>query len=304
MTSLGIIIGKFMPPHRGHEYLIRFASTFVDELWIFTCTLPTEPIPGELRAQWMRELFPKARHVHIAEANPNAGRDKQGAQDIWAETVLSHLPHKPDYVFASEDYGWNFADSLGAQFIPVDPSRDQFPISGTELRSHPYRYWHFIPAPVRPYFVREIMIENPSLNGDKNEKTGLELLKTTAMLLNTLYVPPYQHFFSSFSKPGNRTLSDENIGRAQAALIRSLKLQARCFLFRCSAELDAGLPLVGRPDLWIRLRSGGPESENAVPAKAGPAEMNNIPIVEIDCDTGSVVHKIRDVVVERYKESL
>ena len=148
-----------MPPHRGHEYLAQFAASFVDNLWIFVCSLPHEPIPGIQRFQWMQDLFPRAKIVHIHEVNPAANRNQEGAQQIWARAVLQHTRANPDYVFASEDYGWAFAQALGAQFIPVDPSRDQFPISGSELRLHPFRNWHFLPTAVRSYFVKEIVIK-------------------------------------------------------------------------------------------------------------------------------------------------
>jgi HTH-type transcriptional repressor of NAD biosynthesis genes len=63
----GVIIGKFNPPHQGHQYLIQFAEEMVDKLTVLVCTLPHEKIPGELRYRWMQELFPSVRMVHINE---------------------------------------------------------------------------------------------------------------------------------------------------------------------------------------------------------------------------------------------
>ena len=57
----GFVLGKFMPPHAGHVYLCDFGRAYVDELTILVCSLPDDPIPGELRLQWMREMFPSTR---------------------------------------------------------------------------------------------------------------------------------------------------------------------------------------------------------------------------------------------------
>ncbi|HNV70453.1 MAG TPA: adenylyltransferase/cytidyltransferase family protein, partial [Candidatus Ozemobacteraceae bacterium] len=45
----GLIIGKFLPPHRGHQFLIDFARRHCRKLTVLVCTLQREPIPGRLR---------------------------------------------------------------------------------------------------------------------------------------------------------------------------------------------------------------------------------------------------------------
>ena len=44
-----MLLGKFMPPHLGHVYLGDFARNFVSDLSIVVGTLPSEPIPGDIR---------------------------------------------------------------------------------------------------------------------------------------------------------------------------------------------------------------------------------------------------------------
>ena len=63
--STGIVLGKFMPPHTGHMHLIDFARHYVSRLAIVMDTLPTQPIPAELRLIWLRELFPAAEVYHM-----------------------------------------------------------------------------------------------------------------------------------------------------------------------------------------------------------------------------------------------
>ena len=46
--STGMVLGKFLPPHIGHQYLVDFARNYVDALTVVVGTLKAEPIPGDL----------------------------------------------------------------------------------------------------------------------------------------------------------------------------------------------------------------------------------------------------------------
>lgn len=71
----GMLLGKFLPPHRGHEYMIEFARRLVDELTVQVCTVEREPIPGVLRYQWMRDHFGGVKIVHNDDENPQTPAD-------------------------------------------------------------------------------------------------------------------------------------------------------------------------------------------------------------------------------------
>lgn len=288
MPTTGVILGRFMPPHRGHEYLVNFAASFVDELWIFVCTLPHESIPGEIRFEWMKNLFPKARLVHIQEVNPSANRAQANAHQIWAKAVLGHMPAKPDYVFASEDYGWAFARELGARFIPVDPSRDQFPISGTEVRTHPFRYWHFIPEKVRPWFIKHIQIQPLG----ELVAHGEDLLRTTAMLLQTIYVPDYATFYHVFSGAADHPLDATTAIQAQTSMVRALSAQARFFLLRLKD------PVIDQPepDLLITL-----STSSGQPPTLNQASGNQI---HLQSRLETLPYCLRDAILDRYRDYL
>src|SRR5262245_10619902 len=70
--TTGFLLGKFLPPHRGHQYLIEFARAYVDRLTVLVCTIEQEPIPGRLRYQWMCEAFPGVDLVHHTDEIPQA----------------------------------------------------------------------------------------------------------------------------------------------------------------------------------------------------------------------------------------
>jgi len=181
--SSGVVIGRFMPPHNGHRFLIDFACAYAQEVTVFVCSLSHEPIPGVLRYQWMKELFPQAQIVHITEEIPQAHRDNPESPRIWAKALLPHLSSKPDFLFASEDYGWSLAEAFGATFVPVDPGRNAIGVSATLIRENPLRYWEFIPVPVRPYFLEYLTIEAESDNEAR------ELQNLLAKELHTVFLP-------------------------------------------------------------------------------------------------------------------
>jgi HTH-type transcriptional regulator, transcriptional repressor of NAD biosynthesis genes len=102
--TVGLIIGKFMPPHLGHMYLVDFAGNFVDELIVMVCTLKSEPIEGLLRYNWMKQLFPHHTIIHVTDENPQYPIEHPDFWNIWKETIQTRLTKKLDYVFASEEY--------------------------------------------------------------------------------------------------------------------------------------------------------------------------------------------------------
>jgi NadR type nicotinamide-nucleotide adenylyltransferase len=136
-----MVLGKFMPPHLGHVFLVEFAREYVKDLTVVVGTLKAEPIPGELRYGWMRELFPDVRVVHLTDENPQYPHEHPRFWDIWRDSLQRVLPVKPDYVFASEEYGAKLAEVLGAEFVPVDIARGAVPVSGTAIRNDPWTHW-------------------------------------------------------------------------------------------------------------------------------------------------------------------
>jgi HTH-type transcriptional regulator, transcriptional repressor of NAD biosynthesis genes len=184
-VTRGMVLGKFLPPHAGHVYLCEFARNWVDELTIVVGTLAAEPIPGEKRAAWMRELFPSETVVHLTDENPQDPSEHPDFWDIWQASLRRVLPYQPDIVFASEPYGEKLAEILGARFVPVDIARSTVPVSGTVIRENPMRYWEFLPRCVRPYYVKRVSILGPESTG----KTTLA--RTLADVFDTVWVPEW-----------------------------------------------------------------------------------------------------------------
>jgi HTH-type transcriptional repressor of NAD biosynthesis genes len=163
--TIGLIIGKFLPPHRGHAFLIETALRQVDRLTVLVCSKGHEPIPGERRVAWLREMFPGVDVRHHADENPSWPHEHPRFWELWTASIRRHVPVGPDLVFSSEDYGEELARRLGARHLMVDRERRAVPVSGQAVREDPVRHWGFVPECVRPELVRRVVVSGPESTG-------------------------------------------------------------------------------------------------------------------------------------------
>lgn len=219
----GLILGKFMPPHLGHQYLVDFAKNYVDDLIVIIGVKSGDPIPGELRMEWLKEMFSGAKIIMVTDTNPS--EDDPDYWNIWEGSLRKVLPKIPDYLFASEDYGWKLSEILGMKYVPVDHHRRLVSISATKIRQSPLKYWKYIPSAVRPYFVKRVCIFGP-------ESTGKTVLTAKlAKYFNTVYCDEYARGLLEFSH-GNVKYSDiDKIARGHMASEEALARQANKILF-------------------------------------------------------------------------
>jgi HTH-type transcriptional regulator, transcriptional repressor of NAD biosynthesis genes len=181
----GVVIGKFLPPHRGHRFLIETALSRCDRVTVIVCGKPVDPIPPDLRAAWLRELLPAAEVMLIDD------RYDENDSRIWAENTIGWLGRAPDAVFTSEDYGDRYATHLGCVHVMVDQARLAIPCSGTAVRADPFAMWDFIDPPVRGWFAKRVVIVGA-------ESTGTTTLAAhLAAALRTNWVAEYGREYSA-----------------------------------------------------------------------------------------------------------
>jgi NadR type nicotinamide-nucleotide adenylyltransferase len=182
--GLGLVIGKFYPPHRGHKLLIDTATQQSERIVVIVCAKPADSIPGELRGRWLREIHPNAEVMVIDD------RYDENDSRIWAENTVRWLGHAPDAVFTSEEYGDRYAALMGSKHISVDRSRERARISGTIVRKDPFANWDYLEAPVRGWYAKRICVLGA-------ESTGTTTLaKALADQLGTVWVEEYGREYS------------------------------------------------------------------------------------------------------------
>jgi NadR type nicotinamide-nucleotide adenylyltransferase len=176
--TLGFVVGKFYPPHRGHKHLIDTARQQCDRLVVMLAHHVNQRIPGELRKAWLEEIHPECE-VHLV---PDELEDDSQA---WARFTVAHLGRAPDVVFTSEDYGPRFAACMGCRHVMVDRERTTVPISATRVRAAPLDHLDLLEPCVRAYFARRVVL----IGAESTGKTTLA--EALAQQFATDWVPEY-----------------------------------------------------------------------------------------------------------------
>lgn len=228
--TTGMILGKFMPPHLGHQHLIDFARHYVDDLTVLVCSIAREPIPGKLRYQWVKSMYPMEDIRHVTDEVPQEPSDHPDFWQIWHDLIRKHIPVGPDYVFASEAYGQKLAQILGAKYIPLDPSRSMVAVSATMIRKQPLENWRYLPQAVRPYYARRVCVFGPESTG----KTTLtyDLARHYKTVAVTEHARPLLDLKDGHCDPQDIDL----IARGQMADEDALALQANRVMF-CDTDM-------------------------------------------------------------------
>lgn len=169
----GLVAGRFLPLHIGHEHLIEVARRCSDDLDVVVFATDGDPIPAATRIRWLRDAFPG---VGVYETTPIAD----------FASAIRNATGRTDYnaFYGGEiAQGIAAANALGATFVPVDPARDAFPVSATQIRDDVMKHYNEIASIARPWFVRRVAVLGPESTG----KT--ELCKRLAHIYSTRFVP-------------------------------------------------------------------------------------------------------------------
>jgi HTH-type transcriptional repressor of NAD biosynthesis genes len=251
MTSsarTGLVVGKFWPPHRGHQLLLEIAAAQVAELLVLVYARPdSETMPAPVRAQWLRELYrgdklvdgprigstPLRIFALTAEADgvpPDAADDT--TQREFVRQWLARQGLAVDVVFSSENYGPGFAAYLGVAHVAVDNARQLVPVSGTLVRNNPVAYARHL----HPLVAAQLGVVPPTevprvvfLGAESSGKSTL--CAALAEACGTVWVPEYGRTLHE-EKTGNLDYEDLlYIARRHAELEDEAAVQAHGVLF-------------------------------------------------------------------------
>ncbi len=193
LASHALVLGRFMPPHAGHQYLVDTARGLASTVTVLARTTPDDPIDGEHRLAWLRELFGD----RIAALTGDAPTDVESPAfwQAWREHVVDALATLPsaarvDLVVSSDRRAWRLAELLGARHVLVDPDRTAVPIAATHIRRDPLGCWAFLPAPVRAHYARRIVLLGPESSGKST------FARELARALDTVLVPEQARLFA------------------------------------------------------------------------------------------------------------
>ncbi len=165
--TTALVIGKFLPPHRGHLALIRYARQHSDSLIVLLGARPHEPIPGPVRLEWLCSACAAMDGVRVEYTDadlPSAPRSDRGVSRVWADYLRDRYP-QVSLIVSSETYGDYLAEYMGIRHLPFDPSRGTIPVAGRDILADPVGHWDDILSPARDYFRRQVCIYGPESTG-------------------------------------------------------------------------------------------------------------------------------------------
>lgn len=186
LTPVGLVLGKFMPFHVGHEGLISFARRRSDRLIVLVGATRDEPIPGPVRFNWLRKRY--NQHLNSVEVHytdhdfPQAQESNREVSQYWANWLKMMFPDVT-CIFSSEPYGEYVAEYMGIKHCMYDQPREAFQVSGTMVRENPLTHWNKLTHVAQPYFMKKICLYGPESVGKSTMAIAL------AKHFGTSYVP-------------------------------------------------------------------------------------------------------------------
>ncbi len=209
----GVVIGKFMPPHKGHEYLINFAKQYCEQLFVIVDCLKEQTISPEQRKSWLLAQIPNIEVIALKKYMPQDPSEHPDFWAIWRDTIIESVG-QTDVLIAAMDYGWKLSEFLNCEFVQCDISRQSIPISATEIRNNPLKHWKYLMDSCKGHFLKKICIIGPESTGKST------IVSNLANEFNTVFVPEYA---KAIIDSQNGQFCFNNVEQTALAQVRSEK---------------------------------------------------------------------------------
>ncbi len=181
----GLTLGKFAPFHRGHQMLVETALAEVDELVVLVYATDVIDVPLQVRAGWIRALYPSVRIIEAWDG-PDSYGDTPAIRHEQEQYILKKLNGlEISHFYSSEFYGEHVSRALGAIDRRVDEARLTVPISGTALREDAFAGRRYLAPEVYADLITRVCFMGAPSTGKST------LAKTMAERHKTVYMPEY-----------------------------------------------------------------------------------------------------------------
>jgi len=228
VNKVGLTLGKFSILHKGHQYMIETALHEMDELFVLIYDSPSATnIPLNVRANWIRTLYPSAKVIEGWNAPEDEGYTEEiiKIQNDYITGMMGD--RKITHFYSSEPYGDHVSKALNAINRTVDIKREEVCISASKAQSNPYEYREFIdPIVYRDLITNVVFMGAPS--------TGKSTLaEVMAKELDTEFMPEYGREYWDAHQSNRRLTTQQLVEIAEGHLERENKLliKANKYLF-------------------------------------------------------------------------
>jgi HTH-type transcriptional regulator, transcriptional repressor of NAD biosynthesis genes len=167
----GLVVGKFYPPHRGHQYLIEQAAAGCAQVTVLVMAAGCESVPLGERVCWLRAACGGLPVVTVTGVRCDVPVDF-GDEKVWAAQVAimraaiyGHGRPPVDAVFTSEPYGDDLAARLGAAHVCVDWGRSAVPVSASQIRADLFGSWDDLITPAQLALASRVVVVGAESTG-------------------------------------------------------------------------------------------------------------------------------------------
>ncbi len=203
--------------HKGHQHLIETALDEMDHLIVVIYNAPeTTPIPLQVRAGWIRTLYPQVEVIEAWDGPTQIG-DTPAIKQLHEAYLLRILGNRAITAFySSEFYGDHGSKALKAQDRRLD--RTVIDVSGTEIRSDPFKYRSFLDPFVYQDFITNVVFVGAPCTG----KTTLA--KKMAKIHQTQWMPEYGRSYWESHQVNKRLTREQLVEIAATHLEQETRL--------------------------------------------------------------------------------
>jgi HTH-type transcriptional repressor of NAD biosynthesis genes len=213
MYSVGVVPGKFFPPHRGHLDQIIRAGAVCDKVYIVVsdnesiaiekCRKDNLPyIPMYMRARWLSIETKDMDNMEVIILDESGMPPYPDGSEQWCAALTKLIPEKFDVIFGGDyEYRDTYTKHLpDIKYYLTDRRAGRYSTSGTVIRGSYLRCWTYILGSARPFFARRVLITGPDSCG----KTTLT--RYLAKIFNTSWSEEYGRHYSRDFMGGNEAL--------------------------------------------------------------------------------------------------
>jgi len=213
MYEIGVVPGKFFPPHRGHLNQIIRAATKCKKVYVVVsddenialdkCRKDNIPyIPLKTRALWLSIELQNIDHIKVLMLDETGIPAYPDGSVQWCKMLTALIPEKMDVIFGGElEYQDTYMKYLpDVKYDVYDYKRSRYPVSGTEVRNDYLKHWDYILGSARSFFARRVLITGT----ESCAKTTL--VKYLGKIFHTSWSEEYGRYYSAEHLGGNEDL--------------------------------------------------------------------------------------------------
>jgi HTH-type transcriptional repressor of NAD biosynthesis genes len=213
MYEIGVVPGKFFPPHRGHLNQIIRAATQCKKVYVVVsddenialdkCRKDNLPyIPLKTRALWLSIELQNIDNIKIVMLDETGIPPYPDGSVQWCKMLSALISEKMDVIFGGElEYQDTYMKFLpGVKYDVYDYKRSRYPVSGTEVRNDYLKHWDYILGSARSFFARRVLVTGT----ESCAKTTI--VKYLGKIFHTSWSEEYGRYYSTDSLGGNEDL--------------------------------------------------------------------------------------------------